>query len=242
MIGCKPVDTPIDPNRKLCDSQSEERVDTGQYQRLVGKLIYLAHTRPDIAFAINLVSQFMHSPTKEHLEAAYRILRYLKGSPGRGLYFKKGDHQGLEIYTDANWVGSITDRRSTSDNCSYVWGNLVTWRSKKQNVVARRSAESEFRAMASGICELLWLRKIMIELRLPFETLMKLYCDNKAAIVTPQTRGSIDNPLTRGIYVPIECLNAIGGVSLYPRLKYKCKWPRRAHTSKLTKIYPTLLQ
>ena len=71
MIGCKPVDTPIDPNRKLCDSQSEEQVDTGQYQRLVGKLIYLAHTRPDIPFVVSLVSQFMHSPTNKHLEAAY---------------------------------------------------------------------------------------------------------------------------------------------------------------------------
>ena len=141
MIGCKPFDTPIDPNRKLCDNQSEERVDTSQYQRLVGKLIYLAHTQPDIAFIVNLVSQYMHSPTREHLEAAYRILRYLKGSLGRGLYFKKGDHRGLAIYIDADWVGSISNRRSTFGYCSYVWGNLVTWRSKKQNVVARSSAK-----------------------------------------------------------------------------------------------------
>ena len=62
----------------------------------------------------------MHSPTKEHLEVAYRMLRYLKGSPRRGLYFKKGDHRGLEIYTDADWAGSINDRRSTSDYCSYL--------------------------------------------------------------------------------------------------------------------------
>ena len=124
----------------------------------------------------------MHSPTKEHLEAAYRILRYLKGSLGRGFYFKKGDHRGLEIYTDADWAGSITDRRSTFGYCPYVWGNLVTWQNKKQNVMARSSAKAEFRAMASGICELLWLRNIMMELQLPFGTPMKLYCDNKAAI------------------------------------------------------------
>mgnify|MGYP003703484443 CR=1 FL=1 len=101
-----------------------------QYQRLVGKLIYLSHTRPDIAFAVSMVSQFMHSPGAEHVEAVYKILRYLKGTPGRGLLFKKHGHLQVEEYTDADWAGSVTDRRSTSGYCSFVGGNLVTWRSK----------------------------------------------------------------------------------------------------------------
>ena len=106
-------------------------VDRERYQRLVGRPIYLSHTRPNIAFAISVVSQYMHSPKESHLEAVCKILRYSKGSPRRGLFFKKGDSKKVEIYTDADWAGSTKIRRSTISYCTYVWGNLVTWRSKK---------------------------------------------------------------------------------------------------------------
>ncbi|KAK2987530.1 hypothetical protein RJ640_030199 [Escallonia rubra] len=116
--GCRPVETPNDPNKKLGDNKGD-LVNTSRYQKLVGKLIYLSHTRPDIAFAVSLVGQFMHSPHEEHLEAVYRILRYLKSSPGKGLFFRKNEQQNLEAYTDADWAGSITDRKSTSGYCSF---------------------------------------------------------------------------------------------------------------------------
>lgn len=122
---------PIDPNKKLGYSKQGEPMDVGQYQRLVGKLIYLAHARPDIAFAISLVSQFMHAPIKEHLEATYIVLRYLKSSPGKGLLFKKGGQKIIEAYMDADWASSIINRKLTTGYHTYVWGNLVTWRSKK---------------------------------------------------------------------------------------------------------------
>ncbi|KAG8497018.1 hypothetical protein CXB51_008234 [Gossypium anomalum] len=181
MSGCRPANTPIDPNVKFKNKEGR-LVDKGQYQRLVGKLIFLSHTRPDIAFAVSLVSQFMHSPIKEHEEAVFRILRYLKSSPGKGLFFKKSEQRGIEAYTDADWAGSITNRRSTSGYCTFFWGNLVTWQSKKQSVVARSSAEAEFRSMAQGICEMMWLKRIMEELRKPITSPMKLYCDSKTAI------------------------------------------------------------
>ncbi|KAK2414048.1 putative mitochondrial protein [Trifolium repens] len=181
MSGCRPADTPMDPNAKLWEKGSVP-VDTGRYQRLVGKLIYLSHTRPDIAFSVSVVSQFMHSPFEEHLEAVYRILRYLKANPGKGLFFRKTNERNVSIFTDADWAGSITDRRSTSGYCAYVWGNLVTWRSKKQGVVARSSAEAEFRAMAQGICEGLWIHRVLEELKMKIELPLKLYSDSKAAI------------------------------------------------------------
>jgi len=101
-------------------------VDKGRYQRLVGRLIYLSHIRPDIGFAVSFVSQFMNNPTEDHMAAVNRMLRYLKMTPSRGLLYKKSDNRNIEIYTDADWAGNIIDRRSTSGYCSYVWGNLVT--------------------------------------------------------------------------------------------------------------------
>ncbi|KAG8479954.1 hypothetical protein CXB51_025047 [Gossypium anomalum] len=168
LLGCKPAETPMEPNLKLGTDKDGEEVDRRRYQRLVGKLIYLSHTRPDIAFGVSVISQFMHAPREKHLEAAYRILRYLKGTPGKGLHFKKDVNRSIEIYIDADWAGAVNDRRSTSGYCSYVWGNLVTWRSKKQSVVARSSAESEYRTLSHGICEGMWLQQLMGELKLSY--------------------------------------------------------------------------
>ena len=180
MLGCKPSDTPIEAGRRSEDDGSF--IDKKRYQRLVGRLIYLSHTRPDIAFAVSLVSQHMHSPKEAHLQAVYRILRYLKNSPGKGLFFQKNASKDVEIFTDADWAGSKEDRRSTTGYCTFVWGNLVTWRSKKQSVVSRSSAESELRAVAQGICEGLWLKKVLEDLKMVMDLPIKLYCDNKAAI------------------------------------------------------------
>jgi hypothetical protein len=181
MLGSRPACTPIEQNHRLAND-SGEPVDREQYQRLVGRLIYLSHTRPDIAFAVSVVSQFMHDPKTQHMNAVLRIIRYLKGCPGRGLLYRPHGNLKVECYTDADWAGSLEDRKSTSGYCSFVGGNLVTWRSKKQSVVARSTAEAEFRAMAHGICEILWLKILLLELGLFQTKPMILYCDNKAAL------------------------------------------------------------
>jgi hypothetical protein len=182
LLECKPVDTPIVQNHKLGIYPDQKPADKGRYQRLVGKLIYLSHTRPDIAYAVSVVSQFMHCPSEEHMEAVTRILKYLKSSPGKGLMFSKNDHLEVEGYTDADWAGNISDRKSTSGYFTFVGGNLVTWRSKKQKVVALSSAEAEFRGMAKGLCELLWLKRLLTEIGFAPTSEMNLFCDNKAAI------------------------------------------------------------
>ena len=130
-IGCKPVSTPMDPNHKLGEAKEEPTMDKIMYQRLVGRLIYLAHTRPDIAYLMSVTSQFMHDPREPHIQAAYRVLHYLKGSPKKGILFKKNDTLFLEAYTDADYASSIVDRISTTRYCTFLGGNLVTWRSKK---------------------------------------------------------------------------------------------------------------
>ena len=182
MMGCKPVDTPMDTNVKLGARTCGTTVDKGRYQRLVGKLIYLAHTRPDIGFSVSVVSQFMNNPSEEHLEAVYRIIRYLKSDPGKGLFFGKTASRAIEVYTDADWAGSVTDRRSTSGYCSFIWGNLVTWRSKKQSVVARSSAEAEFRALSHGICEGMWLKRLLQELMVKSDGPIHMKSDSQSAI------------------------------------------------------------
>ena len=191
------MDTPIEQNHRLCEAgrrspkwrkkksctpPKDPPVDKGSYQRLVGKLIYLAHTRPDIAYAVSVVSQFMHCPKTSHLQAAHRILHYLKGTPGKGILFRRGRKLTIEAYTDADHGGDLDNRRSTAGYCTFLGSNLITWRSKKQTVVSRSSAEAEFRAMALGICELLWIKIILSDLRIHWEGPMRLYCDNKSAI------------------------------------------------------------
>ena len=99
----------------------------------------------------------MNNPTEEHMEVVNRILRYLKMTPRKGLLYKKNDTRDVEVLSDANWAGDVLDRRSTSGYCFYVWGNLVTWKNKKQFVVSRSSVEAEFRSLALGICEGIWI-------------------------------------------------------------------------------------
>ncbi|RVW36604.1 Retrovirus-related Pol polyprotein from transposon TNT 1-94 [Vitis vinifera] len=182
MSGCQPVNTPIEEGLKLCVEPNQVSTDKGRYQRLVGRLMYLAHTRPDLAYALSVVSQYMHNRGEQHMNAVMRILRYLKNAPRKGILFAKNiDHQSIEVYTDADWAGAVDDRRSTSGYFTFVGGNLVTWKSKKQNVVARSSAEAEFRGMALGLCEALWLRLLLQDLGYLSRQPIRLFCDNKAA-------------------------------------------------------------
>ncbi|RVW36509.1 Retrovirus-related Pol polyprotein from transposon RE1 [Vitis vinifera] len=124
-----------------------------RYRRLVGKLNYLTITRPNISFPMSVVSQFLQSPCDSHWDAVIRILRYIKSTPGQGVLYENRDHTQVVGYTDADWAGSPTDRRSTSGYCVFIGGNLISWKSKKQDVVARSSAEAEYRAMALATCE-----------------------------------------------------------------------------------------
>jgi hypothetical protein len=182
MLDCKPADTPIVVNHRLHIDEGEKLANKERYQRMVGKLIYLSHTRPDIAYAVGVVSQFIHQPQVSHMKAVWRIVRYLKGTAGHGILFKTYKHLEIQGYTDADWAGSKDNRRSTSGYFTMVGGNLVTWRSKKQKVVSLSSAEAEFRGIARGVVEILWIKKLLTEIGFPPNKTIKLMCDNKASI------------------------------------------------------------
>ncbi|GFY95385.1 hypothetical protein Acr_10g0007700 [Actinidia rufa] len=183
MIGCRPASSPMDPNFKLSLESGDLLPDATRYQRLVGHLIYLTHTRPDISFVVSVVSQFMHAPRTSHLDAVHHILRYLKTCPDLGLFYTSGEHCGVSCFTDADYAGSKTDSRSTSGFCTFRGTHLLSWKSKKQAVVSRSSAEAEYRAMAQGTCELMWLRSLLTELGFPTAGSSTLFCDNKSAIM-----------------------------------------------------------
>ena len=127
MIDCKPAETPMIANHGLQFIEGAEMTDQDQYRRLVGKLIYLSHTRPDIAYAVSVMSRFMHRTQIQHMEAIMKLLRYLKGTcNNRGILFRRNQHLDLVAYTDADWVGDQDDRRSTSGYFTLVGGNLIT--------------------------------------------------------------------------------------------------------------------
>ncbi|XP_019229438.1 PREDICTED: uncharacterized protein LOC109210472 [Nicotiana attenuata] len=175
----------MDPNAKLLPGQGDPLRDLSRYGRLVGKLNYLTVTRPDISFPMSVVSQSMDSPCDSHWDAFLRILRYIKSSLGKGLLLEDRGHEQTVGYTDADWAGSPSDRRSTSGYCVLVGGNLVSLKSKKQNVVARSSSEIEYRAMAMATCELVWVKKLLKELKFGEISKMELWpprnCDQMIA-------------------------------------------------------------
>ena len=181
MLRCKPVASPIETNIYWWDKTTTLLEDSGQYRRLVGKLIYLIVTRLDIAYAVSVLSQFMQAPRVVHLDGVYRVLAYIKRAPGKGLLYRRHGHLHVEAYSNARYAGDKADCKSHCGYATYVGGNLVTWISQKQSVVSHSSAESEYRAMADTTSEMLWLKSLLIELDFPPPSPVKMYCDNEAA-------------------------------------------------------------
>ncbi|KAD6119214.1 hypothetical protein E3N88_10485 [Mikania micrantha] len=180
-LGCKPSAFPMEQNLKLSDGAEEERVDASMYRRLVGKLLYLQATRPDITYAVNLLSQFVADPRENHLNAVIRVLRYLKATPGQGILLPKEGDTRLVAYSDADWLGCQTTRRSRTGYLLLLGGAPISWKSKKQSLVSRSSAEAEYRAMATAVCEVLWVRSLLTELNECQSGSTTVLCDNQAA-------------------------------------------------------------
>ncbi|XP_071693330.1 uncharacterized mitochondrial protein AtMg00810-like [Rutidosis leptorrhynchoides] len=148
LTACKPALTPIEAYVDDCHD-SEPLNSITEYQRLVSKLIYLTLTRPDISYAVHVLSQYMHPPLKIHMKIAMRLLRCLKKSPCKGVYFNKNDSFYLEAFVDSDWGKKVILRKSVTGFYVFFCGCLVSWQSKKQSTILRSSAEAEFRALAS---------------------------------------------------------------------------------------------
>lgn len=179
--GCRPSAFPMEQNLKLDKGSEEDKIDANQYRRLVGRLLYLQATRPDIAYSVNVLSQFVADPRKNHMDAVTRVLRYLKATPGQGILLPKHDGNNLVTYCDSDWLGCPFTRRSRTGYLLLLGGAPISWKSKKQSVVSRSSAEAEYRAMATTVSEILWVRWLLEEFKMPQMGPTPLFCDNQAA-------------------------------------------------------------
>ncbi|CAM8935576.1 unnamed protein product [Rhodiola kirilowii] len=171
----------MDTKQKLALSTADRLTDPTEYRRIIGKLVYLHVTRPDIAFPVHVLSQFLAAPTTEHLQAATRVLRFLKNAPAQGLFYPAGASLHLEAFCDADWASCPISRRSTSGFCIKLGPCVILWRTKKQSTVSRSSAESEYCAMAQTCCELVWIVALLRDLHIQVPQPIALHCDNNAA-------------------------------------------------------------
>ncbi|XP_039001819.1 secreted RxLR effector protein 161-like [Hibiscus syriacus] len=169
-------------NIKLSAKEGIPLEDAARYRSIVGALQYIVITRPDVAFAVNRVCQFMQAPLDVHFMAVKRILRYLQGTIDFGLRFTPSSRMALTGFADANWGSDVDDRRSTSGFCIYFCGNLVSWSSRKQQVVARSTAEAEYRSVACAAAEMVWLQSLLGELHVVSHGKAILWCDNTSAV------------------------------------------------------------
>ncbi|PKU74388.1 Retrovirus-related Pol polyprotein from transposon TNT 1-94 [Dendrobium catenatum] len=178
---CKPASTPVAPPNKRTENDTTPFPDPTLYRRLAGSLQYLSITRPDIAFATNLVCQHMQHPTMHDFQQLKRLLRYVKGTKSFGLPIITGD-QTLCTYTDADWAADTTDRKSISGFCTFLGPNLISWSVKKQVTVAKSSTEAEYRALSAATSDVLWLRRLVLELGIDQPKPTTIHCDNISAL------------------------------------------------------------
>ncbi|KAL0786108.1 hypothetical protein Bca101_002354 [Brassica carinata] len=181
MVDCNTVPTPMCPYKHLTLGSGTSLKDPTQYRATVGSLQYLSLTRPDISFAVNKMSQFMHKPTDEHWNGVKRILRYLAGTMTTGIFLHKHNTPSLHAYTDADWAGNRDDYTSTGAYIVYYGKHPIAWSSKKQTTVARSSTEAEYRSIASTASEVCWVISLITELGLKQLTTPAIYCDNIGA-------------------------------------------------------------
>jgi hypothetical protein len=153
--------TPMVTNLKLLSDTSSETVDATMYRQMIGSLMYLMNTRPDICFAVNTLSQYMVEPRRVHLIATKHVMRYLKGTIDYGLRYASDREISLQGFTDSDWAGSVADWKSTYGCCFSMGSTMISWFSRKQTSVALSTTEAEYIAVCSASSEAVWLRKLL---------------------------------------------------------------------------------
>ncbi|KAI3735800.1 hypothetical protein L6452_15315 [Arctium lappa] len=184
MENTKPIGTPMAPGTKIGTNPSGKAVDIRTYRGMIGSLMYLTSSRPDIMFSTCLCARYQANPKEIHLTAVKRIFRYLKGTADLGLWYPKDTSFELTAYTDADHAGCMLDRKSTSGHVQFLGDKLVSWGSKKQLCVSTSTAEAEYVAAASCCSQVLCMRTQLRDYGFHFNKI-PIYCDSKSAIANP---------------------------------------------------------
>ncbi|GJZ03416.1 retrovirus-related pol polyprotein from transposon TNT 1-94 [Tanacetum coccineum] len=179
--SCDPVDTPMVEKSKLDEDKEGKAVDPSHYRGMIGTLLYLTASRPDLQFAICMCARYQARPTEKHLNAVKRIFRYLKGTVHRGLWYPKDSSIALTAFADADHAGCQDTRRSTSGSIQLLGDRLVSWSSKRQKSAAISSTEAEYIALSGCCAQVLWMRSQLTDYGFGFNKI-PMYCDNKSAI------------------------------------------------------------
>ncbi|XP_019052048.1 PREDICTED: uncharacterized protein LOC109114200 [Nelumbo nucifera] len=179
MEGCKTVSTPLD-NNKVFKKEGSPKADESQFRSLIGSLLYLKATRPDIMYAVNLLSRFMQSPSQVHYGTAKRVLRYLQGTKNYGIWYGITHDSKLIGYTDSDWAGLVDDMKSTSGYAFTIGSGIFSWASRKQATVAQSSAEAEYIAAAMTTSQAIWLKRIHEDMGESQVETTEIYCDSRS--------------------------------------------------------------
>ncbi|KAJ9542256.1 hypothetical protein OSB04_028762 [Centaurea solstitialis] len=180
-LDAKSASTPMETHKQLTADVEGEEVDVHQYRSMIGSLMYLTASRPDIMFAVCVCARFQVRPKDSHLQAVKRIFRYLKGQPRLGLWYPYESPFELLAYTDTDYGGASLDRKSTSGGCQFLGARLVSWQCKKQTTVSTSTAEAEYVAAAQCCSQVLWIQNQMLDYGITFLN-THVYIDNNSAI------------------------------------------------------------
>jgi hypothetical protein len=181
MAEWKPIPTPLGRTVKLHPDSSRVCGRT-RFRQIVGSLIYLTITRPDLSYLVGVISWYMARPTEEHLQSALRILRYVSGIKDRGLLYRAGTTEQLAGYTDADWASNAANRRSTSGYAFSIGSTAIAWSSKEQPTVSLSSTEAKYQGAAVAMCEVSWSKRLLKNLHEEVSDPTEVYCDNLSSI------------------------------------------------------------
>ncbi|RVW91591.1 Copia protein [Vitis vinifera] len=177
--SCQEVATPLTQNEKISKNDGEKLKKPSAYRSLVGNLLYLTTTRPNLMFPTGLLSRFMSSPSNVHMGVAKRVLKYVRGTTNLGIWYLKTGGVKLDGYVDSDWAGSVDDMKSTSGYVFTIGSSVVCWNSRKQEVVAQSTTEAEYISLATAANQGIWLKKLLADLGQKQSSPIKLYYDNK---------------------------------------------------------------
>ena len=182
MEDCKPVSTFMITSCKLTKDDESKEVDQRLNRSMIGSMLYVIASRPDVMQAIGQVERFQVAPNETHIIEVKRIFRYLKGTMDFGLWYPKGNELILIAYLDVDWAGCVDDRRSTSGTASFLGSFLVSWPRKKKSSVSLLTTEAEYIVAASCCTQIMWMKQTIQDIHVICNEPIPILCDNTSSI------------------------------------------------------------